>query len=118
MTEMIENKTFDEIQIGDAASLTRVLPPEDVETWAAVTGNVNLIDLDPTPVNSSMFRHGGGQASGRRRCSRRSLTPACPASARSPCSADIHFSSRCRSARGDRHRHSQGEASRRRHRRP
>src|SRR5512144_1057411 len=59
MTEMIENKTFDEI---DAASLTRVLRPEDVETWAAVTGNVNLIDLDPTPIDSSMFRHGAGQA--------------------------------------------------------
>ena len=63
MTETIENKTFDEIQIGDAASLTRALRPEDVETWAAVTGNLNLIDLDPTPVDSSMFPHGAGQAS-------------------------------------------------------
>ncbi len=62
MTETIENKTFDEIQIGDAASLTRVLRPEDIETWAAVTGNLNLIDLDPTALNSSMFPYGGGQA--------------------------------------------------------
>src|SRR5512133_3752475 len=62
MTETIENKTFDEIQIGDAASLTRVLRPEDIETWAAVTGNLNLIDLDPTALDSSMFPYGGGQA--------------------------------------------------------
>ena len=63
MTETIENKTFDEIQIGDAASLTRVLRPEDIETWAAVTGNLNLIDLDPTALDLSMFPHGAGQAS-------------------------------------------------------
>ena len=62
MTEMIENKTFDEIQVGDTASLTRAFRQDDVETWAAVTGNVNLIDLDPSPVDSSMFPHGAGQA--------------------------------------------------------
>ncbi len=38
MTETIENKIFDEIQIGDLASLTRALRPEDIEIWAAVTG--------------------------------------------------------------------------------
>ena len=82
MTESIENKTFDEIQIGDAASVTRVLRPEDIETWAAVTGNLNLIDLDPTPVDSSMFTHGADRHRGRRRCSRPSLTRDYPASAR------------------------------------
>ena len=43
MTEIIENKTFDEIEIGEAASLTRALRHEDLETWAAVTGNQNLL---------------------------------------------------------------------------
>jgi phosphate acetyltransferase len=63
MVEMIENKTFDEIRIGETASMVRAFRRDDVETWAAVTGNLNLIDLDPTPVDSSMFTHGAGQAS-------------------------------------------------------
>jgi phosphotransacetylase/acyl dehydratase len=62
MTEMIENKTFDEIQIGESASLARAFREDDVEAWAAVTGNLNLIDMDPSEVDSSMFSHGAGQA--------------------------------------------------------
>ncbi len=62
MTEMIENRTFDEIRIGETASLVRAFRAEDVETWAAVTGNLNLVDLDPSPLDSSMFPHGAGQA--------------------------------------------------------
>lgn len=62
MTEMIENKTFDEIRVGETASLVHAFRREDVETWAAVTGNLNLVDLDPSPLNSSMFPHGAGQA--------------------------------------------------------
>ena len=48
MNEMIENKTFDEIRVGETASLSRVLRSDDGETWAALTGDVNLIDLDPS----------------------------------------------------------------------
>ena len=62
MTATIENKTFDEIQVGDAASFVRALDKNDVETWAVMTGNVNLIDLDPGPADTSMFARGGGQA--------------------------------------------------------
>jgi len=62
MVEMIENKTFDEIRVGEAASMVRAFRRDDVETWAAVTGNLNLIDLDPSSVDSSMFPHGAGQA--------------------------------------------------------
>jgi phosphate acetyltransferase len=62
MNEMIENKTFDEIRVGDTASLSRTLHSDDGETWAALTGDVNLIDLDPSPADSSMFPYGGGQA--------------------------------------------------------
>ncbi|MBL8658291.1 MAG: bifunctional enoyl-CoA hydratase/phosphate acetyltransferase [Rhodospirillales bacterium] len=58
---MIENKTFDEIAVGDSASMVRMLHAGDAETWAAVTGNINLIDLDPGPADTSMFSHGGGQ---------------------------------------------------------
>ncbi len=61
MSPVIENKTFDEIAIGETVSVTHVLSAEDVETWAAVTGNLNIFDLDPGPADTSMFAQGGGQ---------------------------------------------------------
>ena len=63
MNDLIENKTFDEIQIGDQASLTRALDRDGVEALAILTGNFNLIDLDPGPADTSMFGQGGGQSS-------------------------------------------------------
>ncbi|MEZ5579611.1 MAG: hypothetical protein R3F40_09505 [Candidatus Competibacteraceae bacterium] len=63
MNDIIENKTFDEIQIGDQASLTRTLDQDGVEALAIITGNFNLIDLDPGPVDTSMYGQGGGQTS-------------------------------------------------------
>jgi phosphate acetyltransferase len=62
MPEMIENKTFDEIRVGETVSIVRAFRAEDIETWAAVTGDLNLVDLDPSSVDSSMFTHGAGQA--------------------------------------------------------
>ena len=61
MNEIIENKTFAEIQIGDQANLTRTLDQDGVEALASLTGNFNLIDLDPGPANTAMFSQGGGQ---------------------------------------------------------
>jgi phosphate acetyltransferase len=43
MTEMIENKTFDEISVGETVLIVRAFRAEDVETWAVVTGDLNLI---------------------------------------------------------------------------
>jgi phosphate acetyltransferase len=53
MHPMMENKTFDEIVIGDTASLPKVLRREDLDAWAAVTGNINL---------EEMFADGSGLA--------------------------------------------------------
>jgi phosphate acetyltransferase len=53
MPDIIENKTFDEIAIGDTACYTGVLTREHVERWAALTGNLNI---------NEMFEHGSGQA--------------------------------------------------------
>ena len=39
--EIIENRTFDEIQIGDSASATRTLTRDDIALFAALTGDVN-----------------------------------------------------------------------------
>jgi phosphate acetyltransferase len=60
MEVIIENKLFDEIHIGDTATCSRALNAEDIETWAAMTGNLNLVDLDPGPDDTSMFGQGGG----------------------------------------------------------
>ncbi len=62
MNDIIENKMFDEIQVGDQASLTRALDRDGVEALAIITGNYNLIDLDPGPADTSMYGQGGGQA--------------------------------------------------------
>jgi phosphate acetyltransferase len=62
VVRMIENKTFDDITIGDSASMTRALHPNDVAMLAAVTGNVNLMTLDETADGKSMFVRGSGHA--------------------------------------------------------
>ena len=42
----IENKTFDEIQVGDSATLTRTLTREDTEMFAVISGDYNPTHLD------------------------------------------------------------------------
>ena len=68
-----------------------MLRAEDIETWAAVTGNVNLIDLDPTPFDSSMFRHGAGQASWAAALFSAIADTRLPGLGSVTVSADIHF---------------------------
>lgn len=47
MPEMLENRPFDEIAVGDSASLSRVLTRDDITLFAAVTGDVNPAHTDP-----------------------------------------------------------------------
>jgi phosphate acetyltransferase len=51
--EAIENRTFDEIRIGDAASITRVLTPSDIALFAAISG-----DLDPAQLSPGAGKEG------------------------------------------------------------
>jgi phosphate acetyltransferase/phosphate butyryltransferase len=53
--DYIENKTFDEIQIGDSASLRRVLTTEDIQLFAVMSGDVNPAHLDEEFAKSEMF---------------------------------------------------------------
>ncbi len=56
-TELIENFTFDEIFIGQSAQLLRTLTLEDIEAFAAVSGDTNPAHLDPEYANDTLF-HG------------------------------------------------------------
>ena len=42
----VVNKTYDEIHVGDFASLTRTLMPEDVKLFAVLTGDFNPTAAD------------------------------------------------------------------------
>ncbi|MBW4330220.1 bifunctional enoyl-CoA hydratase/phosphate acetyltransferase [Stakelama sp. CBK3Z-3] len=51
----IENRTFDEIAIGESASITRTLTANDIALFAAVSGDVNPAHVDPEFASSDMF---------------------------------------------------------------
>lgn len=51
----ITNKTYDEIKIGDSASLTRTLTKEDIQLFAVVTGDMNPAHLDETYAKTDSF---------------------------------------------------------------
>ena len=49
--ERIENRTFDEIKLGDTASLVRTLTHKDIELFAIMSGDIN-----PTQLGNSIKR--------------------------------------------------------------
>jgi phosphotransacetylase/acyl dehydratase len=55
MTSTIENRTFDELAIGDSASLSRTLTHQDIELFAVMSGDVNPAHVDPEYAKSDMF---------------------------------------------------------------
>jgi len=55
--EYVENKTFDEIAVGDSDSLSRTLKLEDIQMFAVMSGDVNPALVDPDYARSSMY-HG------------------------------------------------------------
>ncbi|BBC73957.1 enoyl-CoA hydratase [Altererythrobacter sp. B11] len=51
----IENRTFDELKLGDSASISRTLTAEDIKLFALVSGDVNPAHLDPDYAATDMF---------------------------------------------------------------
>lgn len=51
----IENRTFDEIEVGDHASLVRTLSQRDIDLFAAMSGDVNPAHMDPVYARTDMF---------------------------------------------------------------
>jgi len=54
--DYIENRTFDEIQIGDSASLVRTLTRKDIQLFAIMSGDISPTHLDEEYAKSSMFQ--------------------------------------------------------------
>ncbi|HQT79777.1 MAG TPA: bifunctional enoyl-CoA hydratase/phosphate acetyltransferase [Rhodopila sp.] len=52
---MIENRTFDEIAVGDSASLSHTITQQDIDLFAVVSGDVNPAHMDPAYAATDMF---------------------------------------------------------------
>ena len=55
--QFIENKTFDEIKVGDTASLTRTLRNEDITLFAIMSGDINPAHVDAEFAKTDLFHH-------------------------------------------------------------
>lgn len=53
--QYIENKTFDEIEVGQTAELVRTLKREDIELFAVMSGDVNPAHVDAEFAQSDLF---------------------------------------------------------------
>lgn len=53
--DMIENRIFDEIQLGEAASLVRTLSKKDIELFAVMSGDINPAHVDEDYARSDLF---------------------------------------------------------------
>ncbi|MGP8233002.1 MAG: bifunctional enoyl-CoA hydratase/phosphate acetyltransferase [Methylovirgula sp.] len=51
----IENRTFDEIAVGDQASVSKTVSQQDIDLFAVVSGDVNPAHLDPVYAKTDMF---------------------------------------------------------------
>ena len=53
--DYLENRTFDEIALGDCATIERTLTHEDIELFAVMSCDVNPAHLDEEYANNEMF---------------------------------------------------------------
>jgi phosphate acetyltransferase len=52
---VIENRTFDELKVGESASLSRTLTKQDIELFAVMSGDVNPVHVDEAFARDDMF---------------------------------------------------------------
>jgi phosphotransacetylase/acyl dehydratase len=52
---LVENRTFDEIRVGDSQSLSRTISKEDIEIYAAVSGDANPVHFDAEFARAGRF---------------------------------------------------------------
>jgi phosphate butyryltransferase len=56
-SSFIENHIFDDLNIGDTASLSHTVSQRDIDLYATVTGDVNPAHVDPEYAKTDMFHH-------------------------------------------------------------
>ena len=56
-TDWIEKVTYDELSVGQSARLLRTLTQDDIQAFAAVSGDTNPAHLNPEYANDTLF-HG------------------------------------------------------------
>ena len=56
-SDWIENHTYEELSVGQSAQLKRTLTPQDIQAFAAVSGDTNPAHLDAEYANDTLF-HG------------------------------------------------------------
>jgi phosphate acetyltransferase len=56
-TEFLRNRTYDEIRVGDTASIARLVSRDDIDLFAAVSGDANPAHLDATFAATDFFGH-------------------------------------------------------------
>src|SRR5208337_1796322 len=54
-SDVIENRPFDEIAVGDSSTLSRTLTKDDIALFAVMSGDVNPAHLDESYAASDMF---------------------------------------------------------------
>lgn len=54
---LLRNRTFDDLAIGESASLVRVVGRDDIDLFATVSGDVNPAHLDPVFASTDFFGH-------------------------------------------------------------
>lgn len=53
---MLENRTYDELTVGDSATLTRTLTKDDIDAFAILSGDVNPAHLDDAYAKETPFQ--------------------------------------------------------------
>ncbi|MBV9891232.1 MAG: bifunctional enoyl-CoA hydratase/phosphate acetyltransferase [Rhizobacter sp.] len=54
--DVIRNRTFDEISVGDTATIERTLTMADIQLFAAISGDVNPQHIDPEFAHSTQYQ--------------------------------------------------------------
>jgi phosphate acetyltransferase/phosphate butyryltransferase len=56
-TELLENRVFDDIAIGDSASMSRTITLDDIALFSVISGDINPAHLDAEYAATGLFHH-------------------------------------------------------------
>ena len=56
-TELLENRVFDDIAIGDSACITKEITQDNIALFSVISGDINPAHLDAEYAATSLFHH-------------------------------------------------------------